>query len=118
MHSDFEEDSFQIRTKRFEVEHEERWSEWIHNMPSLHFEKEWGVQVIPPFGGALARFYIVNNGRFVSVYFDPLNRLGIYGADKPEPYFEMYPYDGGDVQRYGIDETDEMMKDIRKVLNG
>ena len=106
---------------RYRIETNENWRYWIEHMPALRFDSEWEVKIIPPFAGALARFLVKNihyPNNQVSVYFDSLNRLGIYGTvDNPEPYFELYPY-GGDVKRYGIDETDEMMNDIRKILNG
>ena len=117
---DIYKDNFELMNRRLIVESEEGWREWIHNMPSLHFDRRWSVQVIPPFGGALARFYIDYKGKHVSVYFDAFGRLGWYSDvhGNQIPYFELYPYDDGDVRRYGVDETDKMMNDIRKILNG
>ena len=90
---------------------------WSTRIPALHFEKEWDVKIIPPFGGAVIRFYIDYNGKHVSVYFDGYSELG-YVVDKnnkPIPYFEYY--DGEECYRYYIDETEDMMADISNFLN-
>lgn len=90
---------------------------WMTKMPSLHFEREWDVKIIPPFGGVLTRFTIDHNGKHVSVYFDGYSELGwMYDDDNnPIPYFEYY--DGEDTHRYLMDEVDEMMEDIKNFLN-
>ena len=90
---------------------------WGTRIPSLHFEKEWDVKIIPPFGGALIRFTIDHNGKHVSVYFDGYSRLGwMYDSnDNPVPYFEYY--DGEDTHRYLMNETEQMMADIKEFLN-
>ena len=79
-------------------------------IPALHFEKEWDVKIIPPFGGAVIRFCIEYNGKHVSVYFDGYSELGCV----PEPYWEYY--DGEDCHRYLMDESEQMMTDIKKFL--
>lgn len=38
--------------------------------------------------------------------------------DNPIPYFEIYPAPDSDTRRYFLNETEEMMNNIRKVLNG
>ena len=43
---------------------------WAQKLPAFHFDKEWDVKIIPPFQGAIIRFYISYNGKFISVYFD------------------------------------------------
>lgn len=110
---------FEIEFNRLLVEGKEEWTSWVDKMPALHFDPTWGVQIIPPFGGALARFRISKGNTWVSVYFDAFNRLGYFGSvfDDPVPYFELYPF-GDDVKRYGLDEVDELMSDIRKIFNG
>lgn len=89
---------------------------WCARIPALHFEKEWDVKIIPPFGGAVIRFCIDHNGKHVSVYFDGYSELGyvLDKNDKPIPYFEYY--DGEDCHRYWIDESEEMMADIKNFL--
>ena len=89
---------------------------WGSKIPALHFEKEWNVKIIPPFGGAVIRFYISYNNKNVSVYFDGYSELGhmVDENDEPIPYFEYY--DGEDCHRYYIDESEDMMNDIKKFL--
>ena len=84
---------------------------WGKEIPALHFEKEWDVHIIPPFCGAVIRFWINHNKKHVSVYFDAYDELGFVG----EPYFEFY--DGEDCHRYLMNESEAMMEDIKKFLN-
>lgn len=53
----------------------------------------------------------------MSVYFDAYSELGwMYDEDEqPIPYFEYY--DGEDTHRYYLDESEQMMTDIRNFLN-
>lgn len=90
---------------------------WMREIPALHFEKEWDVKIIPPFGGAVIRFWIDYNGKHVSVYFDAYSELGfVYDDnDNPIPYFEYY--DGEECYRYYMDESEKMMEDIKNYLN-
>lgn len=103
---------------RSRVERDENWREWCGKIPPLHFDSDWDVYVIPPFGGALTRFAVKKNGKQISVYFDAYSQLGyMYSEDKPIPYFEIYPSPDGEPRRYLLDETERMMNDIRAVLN-
>lgn len=76
--------------------------EWMTKLPVFHFDKEWDVRIIPPFGGAIIRFTIEYKGQHVSVYFDAYSNLGFMYEDNdgknPIPYFEYY--DGDDIHRY------------------
>ena len=89
---------------------------WGARIPALHFEREWDVKIIPPFGGAVIRFHINHNGKHVSVYFDGYSELGymVDENDKPIPYWEYY--DGEECYRYYIDESEQMMEDIKRFL--
>lgn len=111
-------DSFMERSL---IETREEWrSKWVNEIPYLHFDADWEVKIIPPFAGALARFIVKKGNRTVSVYFDGYSQLGyMYDAnDNPIPYFEIYPSPNSeDVKRYYINETEEMLNDIRTVLN-
>ena len=108
--------NFTLEDKRCEVEAREGWREWCNKMPKLHFDPAWSVRILPPYGGAMARFDIEYNGNYVDVYFDVYSRLGwMVNDDGPIPYFELYPWEG-DCKRYYMDEVDEMMDDIRTVL--
>ena len=90
---------------------------WMREIPVLHFEKEWDVRIIPPFGGAVIRFAVDYNGKHASVYFDGYSVLGYMEDEdgKLIPYFEFY--DGEDCRRYYMYETEQMMEDIKNFLN-
>jgi len=94
--------------KRYEIEREERWREFVRQMPHIQFPGDWKVAVIPAFGGALARFLVLlPSGTEKSIYFDAYDRLGCVG----EPYWEVHPY-RGDVGRCLMNETDELLQMI------
>lgn len=97
--------------QRYAIESQEKWRDICKKIPPLNFKKEWDVKIIPPFGGALARFTIDYNGKHISVYLDWYGRLGCMD----EPYWELYPYEK-DTKRYCLEETGELMKDIETVL--
>lgn len=111
--------NWKLEEERFEIERKEEWRNWCGKMPKLHFKEEWEVKIIPAFGGAFTRFTIDYNGKHISVYCDVLSRLGYMfdEADSPIPYFEIYPNEDGDCNRYLFDETEQMMKDIERLLN-
>ena len=95
--------------KREEVEVYEKWSKIRTETPSLNFDKEWDIKIIPPFGGAVARFLVFKNEEQIcSVYLDWYENLGCFG----EPYYELYPFED-DIKRYSLKETDELINDIR-----
>lgn len=102
---------------RFNIEYDEDWRQWGTKIPDIHFKENWNVRIIPPFGGALARFIVFCGNKQVSVYFDAFSALGyMYDSNnKPIPYFEAYSIDG-DAKRYLMEEIEEMMKDIEKEL--
>ena len=90
---------------------------WAQKLLAFHFDKEWDVKIIPPFQGAIIRFHISYNGKFVSVYFDAYSELGwMYDENEnPVPYFEYF--DGEDIHRYYLEQSEQMMEDIRNFLN-
>lgn len=89
---------------------------WMRELPALHFKKEWDVHIIPPFGGAVIRFWIDYNEKHVSVYFDGYNDLGWMEDESGNriPYFEYY--NGDECYRYELGETNKMMEDITAFL--
>ena len=109
---------YYIDLNRSKVEHNEKWREWCEKIPALRFDPDWDVKIVPPFGGAIARFTAAKGDRHVSVYLDVYSELGFMydNAGDPIPYYEVY--DGGDTPRFYLNETDEMMEYIRSVLNG
>jgi hypothetical protein len=58
--------------------------EWIEYIPIFNFPSEWGIKVVPPFGGAVIRFQVFYNYMMVSVYLDCHDNLGF----ENQPYFE------------------------------
>lgn len=104
---------------RAQIETSEDWRGWCKKIPELRFDNDWNVRIIPPFAGALTRFVISKNNKSVSVYLDGYSELGfMYDKnDNPVPYFEIYPAPDSDTRRYFLNETEEMMNDIREVLN-
>ena len=104
-------------TNIYKMEEFQEYQKWQKELPYLHFEKEWNVKIIPPFCGAIIRFYIEYNGKYASVYFDGYSELGFLYDDNhaPIPYFEFY--DGDDIHRYCLSESEQMMKDIKNHLN-
>ena len=103
-------DTFMERSK---VESSEKWRELQADIPSLNFKPEWGIKIIPPFGGAVARFIIMKDKEFVcSVYLDWYSVLGC--MDKP--YYELYPFED-DVKRYYLNETNVLLQDIDTLFN-
>lgn len=109
--------SFEVANIISNYERVQESRKWMHELPALHFEKEWDVKIIPPFGGAVIRFWIYHNNKSVSVYFDAYSELGymVDENDNPIPYFEYY--DGDECYRYYMDESEKMMEDIRRFLN-
>lgn len=101
----------ELEMQRLKIESQEKWKGICKQIPTLNFKKEWNVKIIPPFGGALVRFTVDYNGNHVSVYLDWYSRLGCVD----EPYWELYPWED-DVKRYGLTETNELLKDIEWVL--
>ena len=93
---------------RYILEKDEDWRGMVSAIPFIQFDDGWQIQVIPPFGGAMARFRVLCNGKTVSVYLDCHERLGIYG----EPYWEVYPYQG-DVGRCAMADTAQLLTMIR-----
>ncbi len=102
-------------TNRIKTESAYQWREWIPKIPYLKFPSNWGIQIIPPFGGAMARFCVKTGNdphvRNVSVYLDCHEELGCCD----EPYWEVYPYNG-DTYRCGINETKKLIRAIEHSL--
>ena len=96
---------------RYRLEQEEDWREWARKMPAIKFKADWEVKVIPPFAGAMARFWIDCGGSHVSVYLDVNDALGSVG----EPYWEIYPYED-DTCRVLMNNTEELVERISEAL--
>ena len=96
----------QEHIRRAEVEKHDDWHGWIRKIPHFAVKTAWEIQVIPPFGGAVARFCVRLKDcprATVPVYLDCYERLGCWSG----PYWEIYPYDD-DVARCHMDHTKEL----------
>jgi len=112
--------------KRCRVEDDEMWRKWVKSAPWLQFPPELEVKIIPPFGGAMARFMVrfansTDEDRHVSVYWDVFDNLG----HMDRPYWEIYPVkyrseeaDYDDNARFLMGEEPQMMVAIIKSLMG
>ena len=96
---------------RCTVERNEEWREWIKEIPYIRFPSEWEIKIIPPFGGAMARFLVKIGIKEISVYLDCHGSLGACDT----PYWEVYPYND-DVYRCDMNETAELINAIRHAL--
>lgn len=97
---------------RHVIEEHYQWRHWGLNIPNLKFDSEWEVRIIPPFGGALARFNVIKDDKWVSIYLDGYDELGYVG----EPYWEIYPNQHGDCSRHLMNDTEELMAEIRFLM--
>lgn len=100
--------------KRYEIEEKEKWRDILSQIPFIKFKKNWSVKIIPPFGGAITRFLVRQDGTEfnISVYLDFYDSLGCVG----KPYWEIYPYED-DVLRLLLSETDDLVCYIQKAID-
>ena len=85
--------------------------QWADEIPPLRFKEDWEVKIIPPFGGAIIRFLVASRHGWVSVYLDGYNMLG---GRQGETYWEIY--NGEDIERFKIGESERMMARIEEIL--
>ena len=100
----------QVR-QRTELETSDEWRRWAETTPFIRFPPEWEVRIVPPYGGAIARFYVRYGDNQCSVYLDCYNRLGYFGA----PYWEVYPIDN-DTARVPMEDVPGLLELIRQSL--
>lgn len=100
--------------ERASLESQEKWGDIIKEIPSLKFKEHWEVKIIPPYAGAVARFTIYKNNKQVcSVYLDWHGNLGAVNV----PYYELYPNEDDETNRYLLNETEELLSDINRLWN-
>ena len=100
-----------LEAKRYSLEHDEQWDKYHNHMPFISLRSGYQFRVMPPHGGALMRFAIEYEGTSFSIYFDPFERLGIYGS----PYYEVYPIND-DV--YRSEDINDIMMQIYVICEG
>ena len=107
------------KLRRYRVEADQDWKGEIARIPWLHFRGDWQVRIIPPFADAVIRFQVIlPSGTLKSVYMDSRHSLGMWGnLSTPEPYWEVYPYQG-DVGRCALDDTIMLMEMIQDETSG
>ena len=99
-----------LRTERLTIERAEGWRDWVRIIPTIRFDADWDVQIVPPFGGAAARFMVNKNDMGISVYLDCNDALGSMG----KPYWEAYPMgEEGDTARFFMPEAEKLIDAIR-----
>ena len=92
--------------------------EYGEKIPFINFPSDWSVRLLPPFAGAVVRFCVKKGDNEVSVFLDCEQKLGLYGEDGKDPYWEIYPYiDSGDVIRCDMDDVDKLIELINESLN-
>lgn len=86
------------------------WQKWCKEIPSLKFNPEWEIKVIPPFAGAVVRFIVSKDNKTVSVYLDCYENLGFFGG----PHWEIYPDKFGDNSRFAMNDTEALITAIEE----
>lgn len=117
------------RIERCRVEDKEEWRKWCEEAPWLQFPPDLEVSILPPYGGAMARFMVrfaggSDESKHVSVYWDVNDSLGFMN----KPYWEIYPVkykapvvgdeDVFDTARFRMGDEPQMMVAIIKALMG
>ena len=93
------------------------WSEWVDKIPYIHFPSSLDVKAVPPLNGATIRYRVKPHGidestAYVSIYLDCYDSLGSVGS----PYWEIYPNEGGNTERFYMHEHKEMIKAVEKSI--
>jgi len=88
--------------------------EWIEHIPTFTFPVEWKIKIVPPFGGAVIRFYVYFNDMVVSVYLDCEDNLGY----ENQPYFEAYRTDERESEpvRVLLKDSDNLIPTIKSLF--
>jgi hypothetical protein len=91
---------------------------WRMKLPYLSFPPDWEIRIIPPSVSAIIRFHVRKKETlkddWISIYFDGYNNLGFATG----PYWEIYPNNEGDNQRFLLGEEKEMIEAIQEALDG
>ena len=101
-------DRFGDQLARYKIETEDDWQHWSHKIPEISFPTGWKIRIIPPIAGATIRF--VANG--ISVYLDCHGRLDCMD----DPYWEIYPAEDGDTERYDMLDTEGLLDGLRRAM--
>lgn len=93
------------------AEKEFEWRKWAQEIPYINWPEVWEVKAIPPFNGAIIRYFVRPIGRpeneHVSIYLDCYDILGLWG----EPYWEIHPHND-DIFRCNMNDTTALIEAI------
>ena len=91
-----------------EMEKEFEWMKWCNEIPFIKWPADWEVKPIPPFAGAVIRYWINTPRGKISVYLDCYENLGYFG----EPHWEVYPDKAGENSRFKMADIEGLLKCI------
>lgn len=64
---------------------------WMKELPPLTFPLKWKVQIVPPYGNAVVRFFVFNQkGNKVSVMFDPYELHSLDEKERSSLVWDIY----------------------------
>lgn len=102
------------RLKHREAVEQDR--DWIDKIPFIKWPDSWKVKAIPPTGGAVIRYQVINqNGAKISIYLDCYDAIGYNSGN---PYWEFYPNEKDGCTRAALSDIEELLIEISKVTKG
>ena len=86
----------------------------LPDLPSFTFPPWMNIKFTYPRCGAYCRFrvWMEDEDKDISVYLDTKDFLGGVG----EPYWELYPNIEGGCSRYLLNETSELVQELKEIL--
>lgn len=91
-----------------QMENEFEWGKWAIEIPYIKWPSDWEVKAVPPFCGAIIRYWINTPRGKVSVYLDCYDLLGFFGS----PHWEVYPNINGDNERFAMNDIEGLLQCI------
>lgn len=95
-----------------QMEQEFELGKWANEIPYIKWPSDWEVKAVPPFTGAIIRYWIKTPRGRVSVYLDCYDLIGYFG----EPYWEIYPNIDGDVDRVKMNDVEGLLQCISNAM--
>lgn len=92
------------------------WQKWDTLIPYINWPSEWSVKARPPMVGAVIRYDIREDitGYTISIFLDCYNMLGALNWQNPTPYWEIYPSDDEDVERFAMEDVNGLLNGLRR----
>ena len=91
-----------------QMEKEFEWMKWAKEIPYIKWPSDWELKAVPPYVGAVIRYWIKTPRGEISVYLDCYDNLGFYG----KPHWEVYPDKDGNNMRFDMEDVDGLLKCI------